>query len=49
MMGVNRRPEILEKSAPNGQKINRIQPIDKDGLKIMPLVPISLEAASRRS
>lgn len=35
MMGVNRRPEILEKTGPNGQKINRIQPIDKDGLKIM--------------
>lgn len=35
MMGVNQRPEILEKAGPNGQKINRIQPVEKDGLKIM--------------
>jgi ATP-binding protein involved in chromosome partitioning len=35
MMGVNQRPAIEEKAGPNGQKINRIQPIEKDGLKIM--------------
>lgn len=35
MMGVNQRPEIHEKVGTNGQKINRIQPVEKDGLKIM--------------
>ena len=35
MMGVNQRPEIHEKVGANGQKFNRIQPIEKDGLKIM--------------
>lgn len=35
MLGVNQRPEIREQVGPNGQKINRIQPVEKDGLKIM--------------
>lgn len=35
MMGVNQRPEIQQLTGPNGQAVNRIQPVEKDGLKIM--------------
>lgn len=35
MLGVNQRPAIEERVGSNGQKVNRIQPIEKDGLKIM--------------
>lgn len=35
MLGVNQRPAVEEKIGSNGQKISRIQPIEKDGLKIM--------------
>ena len=35
MLGVNQRPEIQQLTGPNGQTVNRIQPVQKDGLKIM--------------
>lgn len=35
LLGVNYRPKIMEQKAPNGQTIQRIEPIDADGLKVM--------------
>lgn len=35
MLGVNRRPEIAEERGPNGEVVQRIQPIEADGLKVM--------------
>lgn len=35
LLGVNRRPAIVEEHGPNGQTIQRIEPIEVDGLKVM--------------
>jgi ATP-binding protein involved in chromosome partitioning len=35
LLGVNHRPEIVEQHGPDGQTIQRIQPIDAHGLKVM--------------
>lgn len=35
LMGVGGRPEIVEQSGPEGQTIQRIQPIDAGGVKLM--------------
>lgn len=35
LLGVNHRPQIIEQKGPNGQTIQRIEPIDADGLKVM--------------
>jgi ATP-binding protein involved in chromosome partitioning len=35
LLGVNHRPHIVEQKAPNGQTIQRIEPIDANGLKLM--------------
>ena len=35
LLGVNQRPQILEEQNAEGQTIRRIQPIEKDGLKVM--------------
>lgn len=35
MLGVNERPQMKEEVTADGRKINRIQPVEKDGLKVM--------------
>jgi ATP-binding protein involved in chromosome partitioning len=35
LLGVSRRPEIVEQAGPEGQAIRRIAPIDAQGLKVM--------------
>lgn len=35
LLGVNQRPQLTEEAGPNGETIRRIQPIEKDGLKVM--------------
>lgn len=35
LLGVNRRPEIVEERGPDGKVIQRIEPIEVDGLKVM--------------
>lgn len=35
MLGVNRRPEISEERGPNGEVVQRIEPIETEGLKVM--------------
>ena len=35
MLGVNRRPEISEQRNANGEVVQRIEPIETDGLKLM--------------
>ncbi|MGQ0633856.1 MAG: Mrp/NBP35 family ATP-binding protein [Planctomycetaceae bacterium] len=35
LLGVNRRPEIVEQAGPDGQTVRRIAPIDAQGLKVM--------------
>jgi len=35
LMGVNHRPQIVQQQGPEGQTIERIQPIDASGIKLM--------------
>ena len=35
MLGVNRRPDVVEDRAPSGEALRRIEPIEHDGLKVM--------------
>ncbi|QGJ68925.1 Iron-sulfur cluster carrier protein ApbC [Planctomycetales bacterium 10988] len=35
LIGVNERPEIIEVPGPNGELVNKIQPVEHHGLKVM--------------